>query len=67
MRLGLPNESLRIPDLANRTYAEVIEMFLPLSAQGAPLEQSVARLLRISVDNVRAVLEGHPQHVGNDP
>ena len=48
VRLGLPNETLRIPDLADRTYAEVIEMFLPLSAKGAPLEQSVARRLQIS-------------------
>jgi len=48
VRLGLPNETLRIPDLADRTYAEVVEMFLPLIVKGAPLEQRVARFLQIS-------------------
>ena len=48
VRLGLPNETLRIPDLADRTYAEVIEMFLPLNVKGAPLDQRVARFLQIS-------------------
>ncbi len=48
VRLGLPNEALRIPDLADRTYAEVVEMFLPLNVTGPPLEQRVARFLQIS-------------------
>jgi saccharopine dehydrogenase-like NADP-dependent oxidoreductase len=48
VRLGLPNETLRIPDLADRTYAEVVEMFLPLNVKGAPLDQRVARFLQIS-------------------
>jgi saccharopine dehydrogenase (NADP+, L-glutamate forming) len=48
VRLGLPNETLRIPQLADRTYAEVMEMFLPLNARSAPLEQRVATFLRIS-------------------
>jgi len=48
VRLGLPNETLRIPQLADRTYAEVMEMFLPLNAKSAPLEQRVATFLRIS-------------------
>jgi len=48
VRLGLPNETLRISDLANRTYAEVVEMFLPLNVKGAPIDQRCARFLRIS-------------------
>jgi saccharopine dehydrogenase-like NADP-dependent oxidoreductase len=48
VRLGLPNETLRIPDLARRSYAEVIEMLLPLNIRGASLERRVAHLLRIS-------------------
>ena len=48
VRLGLPNETLRIPNLADRTYAEVIEMFLPLTASGTPLAQRVASFLSIS-------------------
>ncbi len=48
VRLGLPNETLRIPDLAHRTYAEVVEMHLPLTHTEAPLEQRIANFLQIS-------------------
>jgi saccharopine dehydrogenase-like NADP-dependent oxidoreductase len=48
MRLGLPNESLHIPDLKNRTYAELTEMFLPLNISGADLEQRTSNFLNIS-------------------
>ncbi|MBN2710789.1 MAG: saccharopine dehydrogenase NADP-binding domain-containing protein [Calditrichaceae bacterium] len=48
MRLGWPNETLRIPDLENRTYAEVTEMFLPLNVSGNSLEKRVAGYLDIS-------------------
>jgi saccharopine dehydrogenase-like NADP-dependent oxidoreductase len=48
VRLGLPNETLRISDLAERTYAEVVEMFLPPKASKAPIEQRLARYLRIN-------------------
>lgn len=48
VRLGLPNETLRIPDLARRTFAEVLEMHLPLTVTGSGLEQRVANYLGIS-------------------
>jgi saccharopine dehydrogenase-like NADP-dependent oxidoreductase len=48
VQLGLPNESLRIPDLAERSYREVVEMFLPDHTSGADIEQRVARYLGIS-------------------
>jgi saccharopine dehydrogenase-like NADP-dependent oxidoreductase len=48
VRLGLPNETLRIPDLARRTYAEVVEMHLPMTVSEAPLEQRIANFLQIS-------------------
>lgn len=49
VRLGLPNETLRIPDLHAHTYREVIEMFLPLNLEGeSPIERRVARFLGIS-------------------
>jgi saccharopine dehydrogenase-like NADP-dependent oxidoreductase len=48
VRLGLPNETLRIPDLARRTYAEVLEMHLPLTVSGSGLEQRMANYLGIS-------------------
>jgi len=48
VRLGLPNETLRIPDLASRSYAEVIEMFLPHANRGGRLEQRAAHFLQIN-------------------
>ncbi|HNO79682.1 MAG TPA: saccharopine dehydrogenase C-terminal domain-containing protein [Phycisphaerae bacterium] len=48
VRLGLPNEELRIPDLPNRTFAEVVEMFLPRNTSGDNLAQRVANHLQIS-------------------
>jgi saccharopine dehydrogenase (NADP+, L-glutamate forming) len=48
VRLGLPNENLRIPGLADRTYHEVVQMFLPLNISGARIEQRIGRFLDIS-------------------
>ena len=48
VRLGLPTETLRIPHLADRTYGEVVRMFLPLNIQSAPMEQRLAQFLDIS-------------------
>jgi len=48
VRLGLPNETIPIPKLQERTYAEVVEMFLPLSVTGATIEKRLARFLQIS-------------------
>ncbi|MBU0742483.1 saccharopine dehydrogenase NADP-binding domain-containing protein [bacterium] len=48
VQLGLPNETLRIPNLADRTYAEVVEMFLPLNVSGPKMDTRVARFLGIS-------------------
>ncbi len=54
VRLGLPNESLRIPDLCDRSAREVVEMFLPgggePAADGFEAESRVASLLGIPVD-----------------
>ncbi len=56
--LGLHNNTVRIPNLQERTYREVLEMFLPLVGGSANLENRVARLLSISptgriMDNLR--------------
>lgn len=48
VRLGLPNETLPIPGLANLSYAELTEMFLPADTQTGDLEQRVANFLHIS-------------------
>ncbi len=48
VRLGLPNETLRIPNLKERTYAELTEMFLPSNGGIGNLEQRVASFLHIN-------------------
>jgi saccharopine dehydrogenase-like NADP-dependent oxidoreductase len=48
VRLGLPNEEQRIPDLKNKTWAELTEMFLPLNSIGPDVSQRVANFLNIS-------------------
>ncbi|MFH1844045.1 MAG: saccharopine dehydrogenase C-terminal domain-containing protein [bacterium] len=48
VRLGLPNETLRIPNLAERTWAELVEMFIPTQIAGDDLASRVASYLHIS-------------------
>ncbi|MFC2084473.1 saccharopine dehydrogenase C-terminal domain-containing protein [Bacteroidota bacterium] len=48
VKLGMPNESLKIPDLPNKTYSEFTEMFLPLYGGGSKLEARLARFLGIN-------------------
>ncbi|NJK88308.1 MAG: saccharopine dehydrogenase [Myxococcales bacterium] len=52
VRLGLPNETLRIPRLFERTWAELVEMFIPRDIAGVHLEQKVATYLGISPTGV---------------
>jgi saccharopine dehydrogenase (NADP+, L-glutamate forming) len=51
VNLGLPNETLRIPDLAQRSPAEVVEMFLPLNLGNdvVGVDERMARHLGISL------------------
>jgi saccharopine dehydrogenase (NADP+, L-glutamate forming) len=51
VRLGLPNEDMRIPNLHELTYRQVLEMFLPLNlteSTPAAFRTRVAKLLGIS-------------------
>ncbi|MBN1408580.1 MAG: saccharopine dehydrogenase NADP-binding domain-containing protein [Calditrichaceae bacterium] len=48
IRLGLPNENLIIPNLSERTYAELTEMFLPPEIGGGDLKHQVANYLNIN-------------------
>jgi len=48
VRLGMPNETLRIPNLHDLTYREFTEMFVPLDVNGSVLEQRVANYLHIN-------------------
>ncbi len=51
VHLGMPNETLRIPDLAQRSPREVVEMFLPLNLDSdeVKVDERVARHLGISL------------------
>ncbi|MCF8242940.1 MAG: saccharopine dehydrogenase NADP-binding domain-containing protein [Melioribacteraceae bacterium] len=48
IKLGMPNENMRIPNLNKKTFAEFTEMFVPLNANGTKLSQRVANYLGIS-------------------
>jgi saccharopine dehydrogenase-like NADP-dependent oxidoreductase len=47
-RLGLANDTMRVPDLAERTWAELVDMFLPTQISGDDLPSRLANYLRIS-------------------
>ena len=46
--LGLPNDTMPIPELAEMTYREYTQMFLPLHVSGSRLENRVANFLGIN-------------------
>lgn len=48
VRLGLPNETLRVPNLSERTWGELVEMFVPRHVSGSSLDQRIASHLNIS-------------------
>jgi saccharopine dehydrogenase-like NADP-dependent oxidoreductase len=48
VRLGLPNETMRIPDVESLTYRDVTEMFLPSHLGDGKLEARVADYLKIN-------------------
>ena len=58
VRLGMANEIMKIPNLAEKTYAEFTEMFIPLNASGTKIDTRIANFLNISptgkiMDNLR--------------
>jgi len=48
VKLGFPNEYLKIPNLAEKTYKQFTGMFLPINANGNKLEPRIANFLKIS-------------------
>ena len=48
VKLGFPNEFLEIPGIAEMTYRDFTEMFVPLNSNGGKLETRVANFLKIS-------------------
>jgi saccharopine dehydrogenase-like NADP-dependent oxidoreductase len=58
IKLGITNETMHIPQLSEKTYAEFVEMFVPLNGNGGNIEARVANYLGISptgkiMDNLR--------------
>lgn len=53
VRLGIPNEQLYVPSLAERTWAEFLTMFLPLDVTGDDLRHRTANYLRLGRDDHR--------------
>jgi len=52
VRLGLPNEHLRIADIQEHSYRDVVEMFLPMTHNKERTELRVARFLQVSPTGV---------------
>ena len=48
VRLGLPNATMPVPNLADMSYRSFLQMFLPLHVSGKKLEQRVANFLQIN-------------------
>jgi saccharopine dehydrogenase-like NADP-dependent oxidoreductase len=48
--LGLTGEQISIPHLAERSFAELVEMFLPEEVGGASIEGRTARFLELDRD-----------------
>lgn len=48
VRLRLPNETLRIPNLHKLTYRDFVELFILSNASGTAFEQRVANFLQIN-------------------
>jgi len=48
VRLGLPNETMHIPNICKYTYRELVEMFLPLHVSSANIEHRIANFLNIN-------------------
>ena len=48
VRLGIPLDTMALPDIAEMSYREYTEMFLPLNVSGPKLEARIANYLNIS-------------------
>jgi saccharopine dehydrogenase-like NADP-dependent oxidoreductase len=48
VKLGMPNEIMRIPGLNDRSYCEFTEMFLPINSNGTKLDTRVANYLGVN-------------------
>ncbi|MDX1501978.1 MAG: saccharopine dehydrogenase C-terminal domain-containing protein [Thermoanaerobaculia bacterium] len=51
IRLGLPTRGLSVPDLADLTFAELVELFLPADGSGATVEERAGRFLGLRRDD----------------
>lgn len=72
VRLGLPNDTMPVPGLNERTYREFMQMFLPLYISGKKLEQRVANFLHINptgkiMDNLKWLGLFSDEQIGGTP
>jgi saccharopine dehydrogenase (NADP+, L-glutamate forming) len=71
VRLGLAGEQISIPHLAERSFAELVEMLLPEEVRGSTVEERAARFLELDLDgpvmeNLRWMGMFSKEPVGND-
>lgn len=72
VKLGLPNETMRINNLADKTYAEFTEMFLPINSNGNNVQNRIANYLGINptgkiMDNLRYLGLFSDEKIGGSP
>ncbi len=48
VKLGYPNENMRIPNLSEFSYSDLVETFLPVNDSGSKIQQRVANFLGIN-------------------
>lgn len=72
IKLGIPNEIMRIPNLNQMTYEEFTSMFLPINLCGTKLETRVATYLGINptgkiMENLRWLGLFSKEKISDDP
>lgn len=72
VKLGIPNEIMRIPNLNTKTYSQFTEMFLPINSNGNKLDTRVANYLGINptgqiMENLRWLGIFSEEKIKNNP
>ena len=72
VRLGFPNESMRVNNLAEKSYADFTRMFLPLNSNGNNIQNRTANFLGINptgriMDNLKYLGLFSDEIIGGNP